>query len=183
MYEVEVKAKLRDREEFVKKLESLGCKFSSELHQIDHIFIPNGIDFPPPLNTPVLRLRKQNNIFLFTLKISQTGRQDCIERELEISDGEKMTEILKFIKYKEVSMVDKKRIKTKLDDMEIVIDEVKELGEFIEVEKMVSNENGSERQEMQRGLVKFLEKLGVAKEDVLVNGKYDIMMIEKRQNK
>jgi len=49
MYEVEVKARLRNRKEVIKKLESFGCKFSEELHQVDHIFIPEGVDFPPPI--------------------------------------------------------------------------------------------------------------------------------------
>ena len=68
MYEVEVKAKLNNRASVVEKLKSLGCTFSDELHQIDSIFIPAGVAFPPPLGTTVLRVRKQNNDFFFTLK-------------------------------------------------------------------------------------------------------------------
>ncbi len=141
MYEVEVKAHLRDRAAILKKLKSLGCKFGEELHQVDHIFIPEHITFPPPLNIPVLRVRKQNDIYLLTLKISQSGRQDSLERELEIADGKMMIEIIKLIGYKEVMVVDKKRIKTKLNDIEVVLDKVKDLGEFVEVEKIVKNEN------------------------------------------
>ena len=83
MYEVEVKAHLKNRQAVIKKLESLGCKFSKELHQIDRIFIPEGVSFPPPLNVPVLRVRNQNGLYLLTLKISQSNRTDSIEKEIE----------------------------------------------------------------------------------------------------
>jgi len=183
MYEVEVKAHLRDKKEVIKKLQDFGCKFGRELHQIDHIFIPKGIAFPPPFSVPVLRVREQNDRFLFTLKISQSGRQDCIERELEINDGKKMIEIMKLINYREVSVVDKKRIKTKYKDMEIVLDKVKGLGEFVEVEKIVKHKNHEDRKNIQKELCVFLETLGISKKDHLVNGKYDIMIFKKNKNK
>ena len=178
MYEVEVKARLRNRDAVVKKLQDLGCKFGEELHQIDNIFIPETMDFPPPIGTPVLRVRKQDDIYFFTLKISQGNRTDSIERELEIKDGEKMVEVLKLIKYKETVLVDKRRIKTNFKDMEIVLDTVKNLGEFIEVEKIVTTENKEDRKKIQEEFYSFLEILGVPKEDHIVDGKYDIMLSE-----
>jgi len=183
MYEVEVKAKLRNRKIVLKKLENFGCKFGKELHQVDHIFLPKGTPFPSPFKTPVLRVRKQNNVYIFTLKISQSGRQDSLERELEISNGKMMMEIINLIGFKEFIPVDKKRIKTKLRDMEIVLDKVKGLGEFIEVEKIVTNKNPEDRKKIQKEIGAFIETLGVSKEDVLINGKYDIMLFEKQKNK
>ena len=183
MYEVEVKAKLKNRQEVIKKLEDFGCKFGEELHQVDHIFIPENLVFPPPIGTAVLRVRNQDEKYFLTLKISQSGRQDSIERELQISDGKMMVEIIKLLKYEEVTIVDKKRTKTKYKDMVIELDEVKDLGEFIEVEKIVTNENPEERKNIQKELCDFLETLGVAKEDLLVNAKYDIMLWEKQNKK
>jgi adenylate cyclase class 2 len=180
MYEVEIKAKLRNRRELVKKLESFGCKFSEELHQVDHVYFPEGLVFPPPIGTGILRVRNQNdNKYFFTLKISQSGRQDSIERELEISDGEMMMEIVKLLKYQEAPTVDKRRTKTKYKDMGIELDVVKDLGEFIEVEKIVDNEDPEERKNIQKGLAEFLLTLGIPKEDLLINSKYDIMLFEK----
>lgn len=180
MYEVEVKARIKNREEVKKKIESLGFVFSEELHQVDHIFIPENLPFPPPISTPVLRVRHQNGKHIFTLKISQSGRQDSLERELEIGDGEMMIEIIKLLKWQKVPTVDKKRIKTKLNDIEIVLDEVKDLGHFIEAEKIVLNEDSQERLKIQDELCSFLETIGVSKEDLLVNHKYDIMLFEKK---
>jgi adenylate cyclase class 2 len=183
MYEVEVKAKLKDRQAVMKKLEGFGCKFSEELHQIDHVYFPEGFTFPPPIGTGILRVRRQNDKYFFTLKISQSGRQDSIEREMEINDGEMMVEIIKLLKYQEAPTVDKKRTKTKYKDMMIELDEVKELGEFIEVEKIVTHTDPEVRKNIQKELCEFLETLGVAKEDLLVNAKYDIMLFEKQKGK
>ncbi|MFA6077000.1 MAG: class IV adenylate cyclase [Candidatus Paceibacterota bacterium] len=178
MYEVEVKAHLRDKKAVIKKLKDLGCKFGKELYQIDHIFLPEDSIFPPLFSTPVLRIREQNGIFLFTLKISQSSRQDCIEKELEIKDGAKMMEIMKLLKYKKFVLVEKKRIKTKYRDMEIVLDNVKDLGEFVEAEKISTDENPENRKKIQDELFKFLETIGISKEDHVVGGKYDIMLHE-----
>jgi adenylate cyclase class 2 len=179
MYEVEVKARLRNREQVIKKLNDLGCTFSEELHQIDSIFIPEGVVFPPPLGVPVLRVRQQNNKSIFTLKIPQSSKQDCIERELEISDGEKMLEVIRLLKYQQVPTVEKKRIKTNYKDMEIVLDIVERLGEFIEVEKIVTDTDPNARMKIQEELFAFLAEIGVTKEDNVIDGKYDIMLYEK----
>lgn len=183
MYEVEVKARLRNREQVIKKLESLGCKFSEELHQIDRVFIPEGVPFPPPLGTAVLRVRKQNEKSFLTLKIPQSGPQDCIEKEMEISSGEEMVEIIKLLKYYEVPTVDKKRIKTNIGDIEVVLDEVKDLGGFIEAEKIVHSSEEADRKKTMEELFDFLSTLDIQKEDRVIDGKYDIMLFEKNKAK
>lgn len=184
MFEVEVKARLKDRNAIVKKLEELGCKFSEELHQVDHVFIPRGTPLPrTPLGTSVLRVREQNNKYFFTLKIPQSNHQDCIEREMEILDGEMMIEILELMKWDKMPNVDKRRIKTNFKDMEIVLDHVEFLGEFIEVEKIVTNEYHEARKKTQEELVDFLETIGVSRMDQVIDGKYDIMLWEKLNKK
>jgi adenylate cyclase class 2 len=184
MYEVEVKARLKDREEVVKKLESLGCKFGSELHQIDTIFAPKGTPYPLfPLGSPAIRVRKQNDKYFFTLKIPQTSHQDCVEREMEIKDGEMMIEIFQLMKWDSLPTVDKKRIKTNYKDMEIVLDEVEHLGSFIEAEKIVTTEHGGDRVKIQEELLAFLESIGVSRTEQIIDGKYDIMLYEKLNGK
>jgi len=179
MFEVEVKARLHDKEKVIDKLKKMGCFFGEEVHQIDHIFIPKDIKFPPPLDIPVLRIRKQNDKNFFTLKLSQSNRQDCIEHELEISDGDKMLKIMDLINYKKVPIVNKKRIKTKFNDIEIVIDKVEDLGEFIEIERIVDEEDMLSRQKIQKELLVFLSELGIPEKDHIPGSKYDIMLFEK----
>ena len=94
-----------------------------------------------------------------------------------------MIEILKLLKWKETVLVDKKRIKASFKDMEIVLDNVKNLGEFIEVEKIVTHEDVEYRKSIQIELFAFLNTLGVSETDHIVNGKYDIMLYEKLKKK
>jgi predicted adenylyl cyclase CyaB len=183
MYEVEVKASLKDRKAVKEKLESLGCTFSPEVHQVDHIFFAAGIPFPPPLGVGSLRVRKQDQKSFLTLKIPQGSRQDCIEREMEITNGNMMIDILELLKWEKVPVVDKKRIKTNYKDIEIVLDEVKDLGHFIEAEKIVKSEDPADRKKTQEELFSFLETLGVLKGDRVIDGKYDIMLFEKFKEK
>ena len=89
-----------------------------------------------------------------------------------------MIEILKLLKWQETILVDKKRIKTNFKDMEIVLDDVKDLGEFIEVEKIVTHADKEYRKKIQEGFYVFLEKIGIPKEDHVIDGKYDIMLHE-----
>jgi len=135
------------------------------------------------LGTPVFRVRKENEKVLFTLKITQSGRQDCIERELEIMDGDKMIEIVKLLKFYEVPSVDKKRIKTHVGDVEVVLDTVKDLGDFIEAEKIVTHTDPEERKKIQEELFDFLGTIGISKEDRVIDGKYPIMLWEKFNKK
>ena len=183
MYEVEVKARLKEREEVYKKLEALGCKFSEELHQVDYVFFPKGLTFPPPIGTPILRVRQSNDKYFFTLKISQSNRQDSIEREIEIKDGPVMIEILKLLEWQAAPTVDKKRIKANCGDIEVVLGQVEELGSFIEAEKIVKNDNAGDRNKIQEELYAFLETLGVSKKDHIVGGKYDITLFEKQNQR
>lgn len=183
MYEVEVKAKLNNRKEVFEKLKSMGCVWSEELHQVDDIFTPVSTVFPPPKGEPVLRIRDENGKFILTLKINQTSRQDCIEHEVEVKDKVEMDKIIKLLGFRDDVTVDKKRIKTKYKDIEVVLDIVKDLGEFIEAEKVITEADPELRKKIQEELFDFLETLGVKKEDRVIDGKYDIMLLEKLNKK
>ena len=184
MYEVEVKARLADRNSVMRKLQDLGCKFGEELHQVDYIFAPKGTIYPEvPMGTTVLRVRQQNEKYFFTLKIPQSSHQDCIEREMEIKDGKTMVEILELMKWDRLPTVDKKRIKTNFKDIEIVLDHVEQLGEFIEAEKVVTHEDHEDRKKVQEKLLNFLETISVPRTDQIIDGKYDIMLYEKLKGK
>jgi len=183
MYEVEVKARLENREEVIKKLKDLGCKFGEELHQVDDIFTPKTNIFPPPKGTPVLRIRNQNGKYIFTLKINQSSRQDCIEYEVEIAEKDAMEKIIISLGFQKDVTVNKKRIKTNYKDIEVVLDSVQELGDFVEAEKVVMEIDPEARKKIQIELLDFLYTIGIAKEDIVVDGKYDIMLYEKISKK
>jgi adenylate cyclase class 2 len=175
--EIEVKAKIDDFHVLIKKLESLGCKISGPISQYDYIYNQNGIDLGKTHETPVLRIREQGDRIIFTYKQNISGELDCLEKELDVSNGKTIREIIGMLGYSKSVEVEKIRRKTKYKELEICLDEVKELGFFIEVEKMTDdmNDNG---QKMQEELFDFLESIGVSKKNKMSQG-YDSMIYEK----
>ena len=72
----------------------------------------------------------------------------CDEVEVEISEPEKMEEILGRLGFKELVRVEKKRRKYRKGKYEIAFDEVKDLGHFIEVELVGEGEPEEERKKI-----------------------------------
>lgn len=174
--EVEVKAKIGEFGHVKKKLQQLGCRFSKPIAQKDTNFINAENTFPKI--TPgcvVLRIREQNGKKFLTYKKAVSNELDRIERELEISDRKSMEDIIEFLGFYKIITVQKKRIKTSYKNTEICFDEVKDLGSFIEVERMTNDSNG---EKIQEDLLKFLEGLGISRNDCIFQG-YDTLLYEK----
>jgi adenylate cyclase class 2 len=172
--EIEVKAKVKDFKSIKAQLEKLGSVWSAPIVQNDEIFMIKGLGFDNiQLGDAALRIRKAKGKVYFTLKKTQTNHLDKIEKEVEISDAETMREALIHMDYHSVAKVDKTRVKTNYNDMEICLDEVEGLGSFIEAEKIT----GDDAAKTQAELFAFLETLGVKKEDQVFKG-YDILVYE-----
>jgi adenylate cyclase class 2 len=177
--EIEVKAKIKDFEIVKNKLKKLGCVLSLPIIQDDYIYNKKGINlYKDHGKSPILRIRKQDKKILFTLKKNRNNELDCIEKELEVSNENTLRDIFELLDYESNVEVHKKRIKTNYKDYEICLDEVDELGSYIEVEKM-SEENG---EKVQNELFDFLQTLGVLKEDRVFNG-YDTLIYLKNNPK
>lgn len=176
MNEVEVKARIDDIDKIMKSLEELGCDFSEQLEQKDKIFLHNSIEFPDiKKGTVILRIRDSNGKCILNLKKQLGNEMDNIEQETEISDSEAGEEILKHLGFHEVVQVNKIRQECKYRDMTICVDEVENLGSFIEVEKLTDEKDSAK---LQKELFKFLETLGIKKEYQVFQG-YDTLIYNK----
>ncbi len=174
--EIEVKAKIGDKHEVMKKLAALGCVFTEPTKQEDSIFTNYKGDFTKiPLGDNVLRIRKAKGKIILTLKQAQKNQLDCLEKEFEVSDGQEARDVLELLGYKVAVEITKIREKTKLGEYEICVDQVEKLGSFIEVEKM-SDEDG---EIVQEELFGFLESLGIIRENRVELG-YDTLMYLKQ---
>lgn len=175
MYEIEVKARVVDKNEIELKLSDLGCVLGAAETQDDYIYLRKG--FTPALakssGEPVLRIRVTDSRTMFTLKQNRSGELDCLEKEIEISSEDKMIDILEILGFCKVVEVHKSRRKGKMNGYEICLDEVKGLGSFIEVEKM-SEEDGKT---VQKELIEFLKSVGVKEEFQVFSG-YDTLVYE-----
>lgn len=173
MQEIEVKARISDKESLIQELKNHGCHFSDPIHQIDTVYVPKGVSIPVPNGTNVLRIREQDGKYILTLKQPITNQLDCIEKETEVTNAPQMHEIIELLGFEKVSRVEKTRQKSNYRDYEICIDEVTDLGTFIEVETF-----GSDGEEIQTKLFEFLKTLGVKKDDQVFDG-YDILLKKK----
>ena len=174
MKEIEVKVKVKDLDEIKNKLKWMTCSFGEETLQEDSIFLKKELALlNVPLGTEVLRLREGNDKVLLTLKISQSNEFDCIETEVVIDSKEKMEEILGSMGYSKKVQVKKKRLMGKLRGFTICLDKVDGLGNFVEVEKISSED----AEKVQEELMKFLESLGLSRENRIEKG-YDTLMWE-----
>lgn len=158
MKEVEVKIQTESLESAEKKLIELGGTISAPKTQKDTVFIPIGASAPLPSGMSALRIREQNGKFIFNLKQTQTNELDCIEYETEIADPKALTEIIQLLGYQKCSYVEKTRRTCKLGEYEICLDEVVDLGSFVEVEKLTDEADSAK---VQKELLDFASTLGV----------------------
>jgi len=185
MQEIEVKARVKNQNQLMSKLGDLGIKLSEPIFQHDTIFAEQDWEFTQFVTERnILRIRRENNRTVLTLKRPGKNELDAEEHETEISNPDSMSDMLKLMEYLPVVEVKKERQKAKYNqnhpspllrkggEIEICLDEVEELGTYIEVEKLVKE---ADTEKVQEELFQFLESLGIARSDRETHG-YDTLM-------
>lgn len=177
MREIEIKARVKDSRSVLAALDKLECVLSEPVHQRDTVYAKAGTEdkfseFQP--GAIFLRLREAKGKVMFTLKQPQSNDLDCVENESEVSDRAEMDQSLKLMGFVPVVNVEKNRRTTKCGDYEICFDEVAGLGTFIEVETILPGDI-ADGEMIQGQLWKFLERLGVSKDDEVTRG-YDVLV-------
>lgn len=176
MKEIEVKAKVEDLSLLKSKLISLGCQFSEPLLQNDRIYLHRSIKFSEiKPGTAVVRLREVNGKFKLTVKKSLENELSKLERESLVENGNQVNDIIKLLDFEEVLQVKKNREKCQYRDYTICLDDVENLGTFIEVEKMTKDEDSLQ---VQDELAKFLIALDIPPENRVTMG-YDTLLYNK----
>jgi len=176
MKEVEVKAKVKSLDKLQKKLEGKGAVFKEPQIQKDVIFLHKDSSRDRSRRGKViLRLRQTDEVNILTLKKQLGNELDNIEHEIVVDNWVAAKNIINLLDYDEVVRVYKVRKEGKLGDLSICLDEVRGLGDFIEVEKVVKKGNSSK---IQDELFSFLETLGVKYVDRVEEG-YDSLVYKK----
>ncbi|MEY2640768.1 MAG: hypothetical protein RL150_161 [Candidatus Parcubacteria bacterium] len=172
--EIEVKARLENPDAVRQALLARSCTFSEPITQHDTVFIGNGVSYEAAKPGDIfLRVRETPKGSTFTMKQTIKNELDCAEAETEIADPEAMKQALKIMGYEYVVTVQKTRQTCACDGYTICLDTVSELGDFIEVEKLVDGE--ADGDVVQAELVAFLETLGVPASARVVHG-YDTLV-------
>ena len=139
--------------------------------------------FGGKINNEALRIRVLNdkNILNYKKFIDKTEKSDAynIEHEMEIEDISMFKQILKDLRIEEAFTLIKKRKKYIVEDMiEVSLDEVKDLGYFIEIE-IISSENKLDKALELRD--KLIKEFGLKEEMRSYKG-YGYMLYELNNN-
>ena len=162
MIEVEIKSPLDDPDEIRRRLAMIGATFITKEKQVDVYYNAPHRDFAE--TDEALRIRVDGDITL-TYKgpkldlFSKTREEICIS----LGDTDHATAMLKALDFKEVATVVKVRETYRLNDLIISIDDVRDLGMFIEIESMSS----ADYQSALHRVFEMLDKLGLKKENTI----------------
>ena len=165
MIEIEVKASVTDPKQMERSIIELGATPIGIEAQADTYYNAPYRDFGK--TDEALRIRVQDGKSTLTYKgpkmdtISKTRK----EVQTEIQDLDNMGNILSSLGFFPVATVSKKRKNFRIGDFYISLDEVRNLGNFIEVEITVKDpKNYKEKVE---SIFKFMAKLGIRRESTI----------------
>jgi len=182
--EVEIKVKVDNLEEIKKKVSATG-KLIKSIKQVDNYYIPSHRDFfAKPHPTEWLRIRNNPDkaIFEYDLSINkkENGEQDCAEEyETEVSNPEELKKILGFLDFKNVITVEKQREYWMCGNIEVALDQIKDLGSFVEAE---AKGDFKSTVEAKKACMDFLEGLGIKDvEKVQIFKGYPVLLVESRK--
>lgn len=139
----------------------------SSKHQIDTVFLlPEQVDAPIAPGSKIMRVRDVLNPktgelqqSLMTLKVEGQAKLVSDEYEFAVDDGNAARQMLTALGWQEIVTVDKVRLESKTKDYTICIDEVAELGLFIELE--VLTEDSADVKNIQQQMCNFLKNLDI----------------------
>jgi adenylate cyclase class 2 len=177
MREIEIKARVADKAALVAMLARQNIRLNAPVTQRDQVFGVAGEDGGGNNSRPWLRIRTEisDGVMrqIFTLKKSITNQMDSIEHETEITDETELEKIILHLGFMPYSDLTKTRQKAQIGDVEICVDTVEKLGDFIEAEKL-TDEN-SDYDAVAQELWTLLEQFGVVRDDHVTDG-YDVLM-------
>lgn len=143
--EIEIKVKVENVDTLKNFLQMHGT-FKGEKQQIDEYFSPAHGDYMSvrPVNE-WLRLRTADNKFSLDYKLwhrdEQGQSQYCDEIETGIDNINQARKLLTALHFHSIATVDKIRSAWMYEEYEVAIDEVKDLGTFVEIEYMGKDES------------------------------------------
>jgi len=163
--EIEIKATFDDKEKVKTALKTLGAQEEKVKHQIDEYY--NHPSRDTRKTKEYIRLRSKPGedkaIFAYHINIA-----DGVNKEFEVAVDNVTTfrQILQGFNFALLGTIDKKRESYKFEEFKIDIDEVKDIGNFIEVE--IDGEE-SEIDEKKAQCIEFLKKIGLSEKNLCQN--------------
>ncbi|MFQ6067293.1 MAG: class IV adenylate cyclase [bacterium] len=152
MLEVEVKAKIGNLP-MEKRLGKLGAEFINRTHQKDVYFQHPCHDFKK--TDEALRVRKVKDGYFLTYKGAKLDPETKTRKEIQIRVEKNVLNLLRSLGFSLIGEVEKWRSFYQWKDLRIYLDEVKGLGNFLELE-------GTSWRNKEK-IFRILQKLGIEK--------------------
>lgn len=156
MLEIEIKSRCDDHAPVIERLGSIGARLAESRRENDLYLSHPARDFRS--TDEALRLRQVNDTVILTYKGPRLGGETKTRREVEVAvaEFEPMLGILGLLGFIAAGTIAKERDIYRLGDVEICIDRVEGLGNFVELEMM-----GTERERIEKDLFDIAAKLGL----------------------
>ncbi|HEX5447144.1 MAG TPA: class IV adenylate cyclase [Pirellulales bacterium] len=142
MFEVEQKHRIEDLDRLLARLAELGGKPGQPQEQVDTYYAHPARDFAQ--TDEALRIRRAGNACFITYKGPKIDQTSKTRRELELplsgglAEAQEFAQLFELLGFRATAVVAKQRRKTDLDwqgrQVEVVIDQVDRLGQFVELE-------------------------------------------------
>jgi len=134
MLEIEIKTPVKDLNEVRQRLEGLNAVHRGEVEQSDTYFTHPCRDFG--VTDEALRIRAQGGLLTLYYKGPKLDHETKTREEIAapLSDPAAMRTILQRLGFKEFAVVDKTRDIYDLDGVEVVLDHIVGLGDYVELE-------------------------------------------------
>lgn len=157
--EVEIKLVCRNFNDLKRKLLKLGAVLTKTKRQIDTYY-----DHPAKIlveSGEYLRIREAGNkkTIAHHVNLADGVNDEC---EIEMPAGAEIEKLLKRLGFPKLGVIDKKREQYQLEDFNICLDQVKNIGNFVEIELMVKK--GGKKKTIVK-CWQLAEKLGFSKRD------------------
>lgn len=158
MFEIEIKSYCDNLDDLKDRLAAGGAKFLNSEIEADTYFNHPAKDFK--ITDEALRIRRAGSRCFMTYKGPKLDikAKTRYEKELEISDGDALREILIRLGFIEVNDIIKNRETYDYNGILICLDRVQGLGDFVELEKI-----GDDIKNTQDMLFKIAGQLGLSR--------------------
>jgi adenylate cyclase class 2 len=181
MREIEVKARIVSKQPILQAIADAGGVVSEPVTHHDRVYGVKGVAGASENHEPWLRVRTETKgdkiVHYFTLKKSITNQLDSIEHETEVADDIEAEHIIAQLGFVPYSDLTKTRQKAKMGEIEICVDHLEELGDFVEAEKLTADD--TDYAAVVEELWQLLESIGVSRADEVTDG-YDVLLNKHR---
>jgi adenylate cyclase class 2 len=188
--EIELKARIDGRKAIAERIIALGGMFVREVSQEDVYFKHPCYNFKE--KDEALRLRREGSACMLTFKGSRFGSGAKMREELEVGveDYETATTILERVGFEKAFVIRKNRLIYSLEGAEVSLDSVEGLGEFVEVELILTDEmtedvrNGvGAGEDLRKKLHGLAEKLQVPKDRLTTESYLELLASKSSSSK